>query len=375
MDGVNLRLLYFSRGYTTHDRRFLQAFVNSGFTVSYLRLLGERLDRRSLPEGVNDLAWIGEDLPLDSFSDYYHRYAALRQILAEIQPGAVVAGPVQTSAFLVALTQYRPLITMSWGSDLLVHATQNLRMSERTRYTLNRSAGVLGDCQAVREKVHSFTTMSDESIVTFPWGIDLQQFTPGPSASPLRQSLNWQRNPVLISTRTWEPLYSIDVLVKAFAVLRQRHPEARLILLGDGSESKTIFGLISELQLHNFIHAPGRVGYELLPDYFRSADLYVSSALSDGTSISLLEAMACGLPVVVTDCFGNREWVRSQENGWLVSPGDPYAMARAFEEALSEPPRLQMMKASNVEKARSRANWNENFPQLVKLIERVAADH
>jgi glycosyltransferase involved in cell wall biosynthesis len=370
-----LKLLYFSRGYTTHDRRFLQAFVGSGFTVSCLRLLNERLDHRSLPDGVKCLNWVGEHLPLDGFSDYYHRFTDLRRILAELRPAAVVAGPVQTSAFLVALTNYSPLITMSWGSDLLVHATESLRMSERTRYTLKRSAGALGDCQAIREKIHAFTTMSDEEIVTFPWGIDLEQFTPDAPVSSLRQSLGWQRNPVLISTRTWEPLYSIDVLVKAFAMLRQRCPEARLILLGDGSQAQEIFRLISELQLDDFIHAPGRIGYESLPDYFRSADLYVSSALSDGTSISLLEAMACGLPVVVTNGFGNKEWVRPEDNGWLVTPGDPAAMARALEEALSEPLRLQKIKVSNIEMARAKADWSKNFPQLVNLITRLAVDH
>ncbi|HKO45943.1 MAG TPA: glycosyltransferase family 4 protein [Pyrinomonadaceae bacterium] len=374
MDGVSLKLLYFSRGYTTHDRRFLESFVASGFEVSYLRLIAQQLDQRNLPDGVDDLTWSAQHSPLDSFSDYYHRFIALSEILAGLKPDAVVAGPVQSAAFLVALTQYSPLITMSWGSDLLVDSTKSLQMSERTRFTLNRSAGALGDCQAVRDKIHSFTTMPDERIVTFPWGIDLQQFSPGPSALDIRQKLQWERNPVLISTRTWEPLYSIDVLVKGFASLVEQHPEARLLLLGDGSESKKIFDLIAELELSDFVHTPGRVGYELLPDYFRSADLYVSSALSDGTSISLLEAMACGLPVVVSDSFGNKEWVKPLENGWLFSPGDSSALARALGEALSNLPRLQTIKAANVEVARSRANWNENFPQLVGLIKRVTSE-
>ena len=342
--------------------------------MSYLRLIAQQLDRRNLPDGVNDLTWSAQHSPLDSFSDYYHRFTALGEILAGLKPDAVVAGPVQSAAFLVALTQYSPLITMSWGSDLLVDATRSVQMNERTRFTLNRSAGALGDCQAVRDKFHSFSTLPDDRIVTFPWGIDLQQFNPGPSALNLRETLRWERNPVLISTRTWEPLYSIDVLVKGFASLLAEHPEARLLLLGDGSESKKIFDLIAELELDDFVHTPGRVGYELLPDYFRSSDLYVSSALSDGTSISLLEAMACGLPVVVSDSFGNKEWVKPLENGWLFSPGDSSALARALGEALSDLPRLQTIKAANVEVARSRANWNENFPQLVGLIERVTSE-
>lgn len=372
MDGLNLNLLYFSRGYTTHDRRFLQAFVDYRHSVSYLRLLGERLDDRVLPEGVDPIDWIGDARPLATPLDYFKRYTALRRIFSEIRPQVVIAGPVQTSAFLVALTGYRPLVTMSWGSDLLVDADRSVLMREVTRYTLRHSAGVFGDCQAVREKVQAFAPKPDDQIVTFPWGIDLERFSPRSSALSLRQDLGWTEKPVLISTRTWEPLYAIDVLVSAFAMVRQRHPEARLMLLGDGSQGKAIRRLISQLNLTDYIYAPGRVSYELLPEYFCLADVYVSSALSDGTSVSLLEAMACGLPVVVTNSFGNTEWVKPGQNGWLVSPGDPAALAAALDEALTSPSHLARMKQANVALARARADWNQNFPELLQLFQRLA---
>jgi glycosyltransferase involved in cell wall biosynthesis len=367
-----LNLLYLSRGYTTHDRRFLQAFVDYGHRVSYLRLLGKRLDDRALPEGVNPINWMGDARPLATPLDYFKHYTMLRRILSEIRPEVVLAGPVQTSAFLVALAGYRPLIAMSWGSDLLVDADRSVLMREVTRYTLRHSAGVLGDCQAVREKIQGFGPRPENQIVTFPWGIDLERFSPRASALSLRQELGWTEKPVLISTRTWEPLYAIDLLVKAFAMVRHRHPEARLILLGDGSLDKAIRGLIAQLDLTDYIHAPGRVSYELLPEYFCLADLYVSSALSDGTSISLLEAMACGLPVVVTNSFGNMEWVNPGQNGWLVSPGDPGALTAAFDEALTSPSLLASMAKANVAVARARADWNKNVPELLQLFQRLA---
>lgn len=372
MGGPYLNLLYFSRGYTTHDRRYLQSFVDSGYRVSYLRLLGERLDNRPLPEGVCPIAWLGDARPLDTLVDYFVRYAALRRIVAELHPQVVLAGPIQTSAFLVALTAYSPLVTMSWGSDLLVDASRNVWMRHITRYTLHRSAGVLGDCQAVRDKIHAFAPLADNLIVTLPWGIDLERFAPGSSALSLRQDLGWIDKPVLISTRTWEPIYAIDVLVRAFARVHERHPKARLLLLGDGSQAPMICHLISQLNLTDCIHAPGRISYELLPEYFRMADVYVSSALSDGTSISLLEAMACGLPVVATNSHGNLEWVKPGENGWLVVPGDYVSLADALDEALTHPSRLTKMKQANSASARAKADWNRNFPQLLQLLQQVA---
>jgi glycosyltransferase involved in cell wall biosynthesis len=244
-------------------------------------------------------------------------------------------------------------------------------MSEVTNYTLRRSAGVFGDCRAVREKIQAIAPIPDDQIITFPWGTDLKLFSPHSSALPLRQDLGWVGKTILISTRTWEPLYAIDVLVRAIAAVREHHPEVRLVLLGDGSQGPKIRSLISQLELTDYIHAPGRVSYELLPEYFTLADVYVSSALSDGSSISLLEAMACGLPVVVTNGYGNREWVKPGQNGWLATPGDPASLAAALHEALGDPSRLAEMKSANVSLASARADWNKNFPQLLTFFQRL----
>ena len=144
-----------------------------------------------------------------------------------------------------------------------------------------------------------------------------------------------------------------------------------MILLGDGSQGSLIRKLISEMHLTDCIYAPGRIPYEWLPDYLGLADVYVSSARSDGTSISLLEAMAAGLPVVVTDNESNREWVKPSQNGWLVKPGNHAALAAALGEALSYLDRRVEMKEANIAIARAKADWKKNFPQLLQVLQEV----
>jgi len=110
---------------------------------------------------------------------------------------------------------------------------------------------------------------------------------------------------------------------------------------------------------------PGLVKQSELPDFYRTADLYLSASHSDGTSISLLEAMGCGRPVLVSDIPGNKEWVTPGKNGWLFPDGNVEALSQAIVQVLSERPKLPEMGLSARLITENRANWKTNFPLLL----------
>jgi hypothetical protein len=100
--------------------------------------------------------------------------------------------------------------------------------------------------------------------------------------------------------------------------------------------------------------------------HYRIADLYLSASHSDGTSISLLEAMACGRPALVSDIPGNREWVQPGVNGWLFPDGDEKALAQAIVRAVDQRQQLPEMGRAAREIAEQRADWERNFQELLK---------
>ena len=162
------RLIYFSREYTNHDLRFLSALADTKFQVYYLRLERRQvpLEERPLPHGVNQIEWTGGKQVIRLF-DGPRLLKDLQSVIKKIKPDLIHAGPIQRSAFLVALLNYKPLISVSWGYDLLHDAGQNVFWRFVTRFTLRRSEILIGDCQAVRDKAIEFG-MPDEDIVTFP---------------------------------------------------------------------------------------------------------------------------------------------------------------------------------------------------------------
>ena len=186
-----MRVLYFTRDYTPHDHRFLSALAGTDHRVYYLRLERSQLlleDRPLTPE-IEQVHWLGGQNPFH-WKALPSLWYDLRKVLERLKPDVVHAGPIQSAALLAALSGFQPLVSMSWGSDLLVEADRTRKMNWVTRYTLRHTRVLVGDCQAVRLKAESFG-FAGERVALFTWGVDLQHFVPGP-AGDLRRRLGWE---------------------------------------------------------------------------------------------------------------------------------------------------------------------------------------
>ncbi len=357
-----MRVLYFSQDYTPHDFRFLSALSKTEHEIIYLPM--ERVkstENRELPGGVRMVQGWGHREPMRVF-DVPFLKRRLRKLLGEIRPDVVHAGPVQKGAFLTALAGYQPLVTMSWGSDLLMDASRGVGRYA-ARFTLSRTAILVCDCKAVRDVAVNLG-MPEDRIVVFPWGVDLNHFKPDESAD-VRKALGWEDDFVLISTRAWEPLYGVDVLIDGFIEAARSDDDLRLLLLGKGLLEPVIRSKLENAGMLDRVHFAGQVGYDALPDHYRSADLYISASYSDGSSISLLEAMACSVPALVSDIPGNREWVTPGKDGWLFTKGDSKSISRGILTSVRNRKALFEMAVAARHITEKRANWHENFASLL----------
>lgn len=351
-----MRVVYFSRDYSPHDYRFLSALSGSDDDVLYLRLeKRHHRESRPLPSGVESIQWMGGGEGI-RWTDVPRMLFELRGLMRRLRPDLIHAGPIQACAFPISLLGFRPLVSMSWGSDLLADARGGLGRAA-ARFTLGRSAAMIGDCQAVRRAAIGLGMRSDR-IVVFPWGVDLDRFRPG-APSRVRQDLGWDEGFVLLSTRAWEPIYGVDVLAEAFCRAAAGEPRLRLVMLGGGSLESRLRRKFEEAGVSERVSMPGTIEYDRLPDYYRASDLYVSASHSDGSSVSLLEAMACGLPALVSDIPGNREWVEPGVNGWWFADGNVEELGAAILRAASHTEAASFGKhgRSIVEE---RADWSRN---------------
>jgi glycosyltransferase involved in cell wall biosynthesis len=133
--------------------------------------------------------------------------------------------------------------------------------------------------------------------------------------------------PLLLCSRNLEPCYGIDLVLRAFAEVQKTFPQARLWVLGEGSQEKAIRRLIAKLNLTG-VEVPGRVTREEIGRFYDQADILVNASHVDNMPVSILEAFASGLPVVTTDAGGIPYIVQHEHTG-LVSHTDDWRQRAA----------------------------------------------
>jgi glycosyltransferase involved in cell wall biosynthesis len=369
-----MKVLYFSDNVSDHNRRFLEALSQAKHEIWFLDPTTDSLPVNWLPEGVH---WIQSRQRLQrGFAP--HQFAGFlpefQRWLEVIRPDLVHAGPTHNCGYVTARANFHPWLLTSWGSDILYQAEQGPEWRQATQLALSKADAFLFDCDAVRTRAKRLADIADDRIVQFPWGIRNGTFAPEGTLPGAEEFAREPGTRVFLSTRSWEPGYGIDVLLEAFRGAFLADPSLRLLLLGDGSEASRVKDFIDAHGLREAVRIPGPINKSDMPKWFRAADVYVSCARSDGTSVSLLEAMATGLPVVVTDIPSNREWVTENLNGWLA----PASSAEEFADKLLRAVRLspeERMRfgARNRTIVRERADWDRNFPRLLVMYEHLVA--
>jgi glycosyltransferase involved in cell wall biosynthesis len=177
--------------------------------------------------------------------------------------------------------------------------------------------------------------------------------------------------PAFLSNRNFESHYGVDCVLRAFAIIQKHFPEASLIVAGDGSQRCTLEALACELSLQN-IEFKGLVDHDQILPLYDAADICLNGSLIDNQPLSLLEAFACGLPVVTTDAGGIPDIVTHERSGLMVQCKDHQAMAEAALRLLSDAGLAQRI-TSRAREECAKYSWEAVREQWLALYEALAA--
>lgn len=251
---------------------------------------------------------------------------ALGRVAARVEPDLVHAHFLTEYGWMAAREQLSPLVCSAWGSDVLgVRGIARLR----ARRALDASALVLADSSELARASRALSAR-EVPVEILRWGLDLESFAPG-DPSGAREALGLPLDgPLVAGVRGLSPVYNPELLLEAFAAVRSRRPDARLLLKHPLTDlPEPIGAAIERLGLVDAVIVLGNVPAAQLPDVYRAADAVVSIPSSDSSPRSVWEALACGRPVVVSDLPWAREELEPTECA-LLAPLDVERVAEAI---------------------------------------------
>ncbi len=257
------------------------------------------------------------------------------------------------------LSGFRPYAVYVVGSDVLFARGFKRLIS---RIALNAAEAVFVNGAYLARKTRELAPRA--SVIPLLMGVDTDRFTPLVKPS----------NPVrIICTRAFKPVYDNEQLIDALSFMEGMPGGFTLTFTSAGPLLDRVRAAAKERLspgLHDRVNFLGGVSDDVLRETVQKSHIYVSMSLSDGTSTSLLEAMACGVFPIVSDIPQNREWIDTATgNGVLVPLRHPEALAGALRRAIAEPEMRERAAGPNRERVVERGNSRVNMKTLSDILE------
>lgn len=295
---------------------------------------------------------------------YLSEVRRLRKLVADIRPAFVHAHYASGYGTLGRLIGFHPYIVSVWGSDIYEFP----RRSPVHRWLLRRNLAAADYlCSTSRDMARESRKYSSKPILITPFGVNCELFFP--RSTPLSE----EREFVIGTVRSMDESYGIDVLIRAFRLLTERHPDApcKLVLVGGGTRENEYKRLAQRLGLGARVDFAGRVPHERVPEYLRSFSVFAALSRRESFGVAVLEASACGIPVVVTNVGGLPEVVADGQTALMVSPDDEIEAAGCFERLLLSPSLRNSLGQAGQRWVRRRFEWNRTARVMETLYDEV----
>jgi glycosyltransferase involved in cell wall biosynthesis len=302
-------------------------------------------------------------------------------LIQQIQPDLIHALRIPFEGMLAAGARSPvPLILSSWGNDFTLHARSSPGMGQLTRRALQRTNGLITDCQNDVRNARDWGFSPEKQVLVVPGngGVRTEIFHPRPVDPPSPRSRIWLESipescRVVINPRGIRSYVRNDTFFEAVPAILAEHPEAVFLCPGMAGEPEAESWL-RRLGVGRAVRLLPHLQAEEMAAIFRRADVSVSPSEHDGTPNTLLEAMACGCFPVAGDLVSIREWIEPGGNGLLIDPARPDSLTQAVLEVLGAPSLRAQAAEFNARLVQDWASYTDGMGKAEAFYEAVLGD-
>jgi len=289
-------------------------------------------------------------------------WAHIFRIIKKIDPDIVHAQNLifATPALISKKLLKIPYVVWGQGSDVYL---QNWFIKLVSKTIIKNADSVIALTNNMKMVMQ---TIYNRDIAVIPNGINIENYR-----DELDEHKRENSGKRILFVGRLDPVKGVQYLLKAMEIVCEVLPDAKLILVGDGEEREKLECLTNSLGMRDRVQFVGRIPHEKIPDYLYQADIFVLPSLSEGLAIVILEAMACGLPIVATRVGGVPDIIEDGVNGYMVESGDFQEMAKKIIFILENQPVMHLISKNNRLKVQE-YDWKNVINQIECIYFEIA---
>lgn len=356
-----MKILFIGAATSNHTVRWVNALSGLGHTVMLVSRGDQRHERNEIAIDVKVIY-----LKFRGSKGYYLNVPELRRIYNKFKPDVVNVHYATGYATLARLAHMRPLVVSCWGSDIYDFPWKNLRNQRLVCRNLNYANAVASTSIAMANKAREVLKNPEKEITITPFGVDTELF------KPLEKNKD-NHTPIIGIVKYLEPIYDVALLIKAFSIVCNKlEAIPKLLIYGSGSQKEELIKLTEHLRIDNMVEFYDTIPNSQVPEVINSFDVFVNCSVRESFGVAVVEAMACEVPVVVTNAEGYREIVVDRETGIILQDREPESMATALIELLRNDEKRRQYGEAGRKRVLDLYDWKKNICIMEKLYKKVA---
>lgn len=296
------------------------------------------------------------------YISFIPRHIRIYVLVRRLKPDIVHAHFISKFGFHAAFLGTKPVLMSAWGDDILIIPYWSKLLWYFTELSLKRADRIYAVSRNIAQKIISDFGISQDTVTVVPFGVDIELFQPA-----IENKKNTGRV-IVFSNRSFLDVYNIETLIRAIPSVLEENKDIHFIIKGSGPLEKNLKELARNLDINEYVTFMGWTKYEDMPKYLHCCDIYVSTALSDGTPVSVLEAMACGKACIATNVGGVGEWIKNDVSGILIPPKQPRILAEKILELSRDAAKREKLGEEARRLVTERGSWKN-------IMERVRRDY
>ena len=361
---MSKRILFLSDSSSEHTEKWVIGLADLGFEIGLFSFKEAAYDWYSNHPHItllNSGVMPKSTWPFFLKIAYLKTLPQLKKAITEFKPDILHAHYATSYGYLARLSGFKPYFISAWGTDVMKFPDKNFANKMLLKKNFKNAVHLFATSHTIKEYIRK---IADVAVTVIPFGVDIEKYRSYEVQRPYNDKAI-----VISSIKSLEKIYAIDIIIKAFSLLTKRCKgyELKLMIVGSGSERNNLEQLCKEENIMQHVDFVGRINFENIPDYFNMSDILVNISTYESFGVSVIEAMACEKPVVVSNVGGLKEIVEENKNGFFVPVNDIEKTVFAIEKLVLNKELRKQFGIDGRQRVIEKYNWQDNLNHMAKI--------